>query len=143
MKLAGGEMGTTLSRKTLKTYRQILKESVKKLNTYGKQREIMGKRNSYSKIDPDDTLKAAYHVQLAVEGEYITGAGIFATTNDGTTLKPFPERLKQMRGTTYQKIVADAGYDSEVAKVEEVFTSKPFFDLLFRLRTRGSIRLRG
>jgi transposase len=61
----------------------------------------------------DDTLKAAYQVQLAVEGEYITGAGIFATTYDGTTLKPFPERLKQMRGTTYRKVVADAGYDRE------------------------------
>ncbi|MDR0689187.1 MAG: hypothetical protein LBG08_02815 [Spirochaetaceae bacterium] len=85
---------------------------MKKLNTYGNQREIMGKRTSYSKTDPDatfmrmkdDTLKAAYHVQLAVEGEYITGAGIFATTNDGTTLTPFLERLKQMRGTTYRNI---------------------------------------
>jgi transposase len=121
MKLAGGGAGASLSRKTLKTYRQILKECVKKLNTCGKQREIMGKRNSYSKTDPDATfmrmkdksLKAAYNVQLAVEGEYITGAGIFATTGDGATLKPFLERLKQMLGTTYRKVVTDAGYDSE------------------------------
>jgi transposase len=83
----------TLSRKTLKTYRNTLKERVKKLNTYAKQRDIMGKRNSYSKTDndaafmrmKDETLKAAYNAQLAVEGEYITGAGIFATTNDGAT----------------------------------------------------------
>jgi hypothetical protein len=50
---------------------------------------------------------------LAVEGEYITGAGIFATTNDGATLKPFLEHLKQMPGRSYRKIVANAGYESE------------------------------
>jgi hypothetical protein len=81
----------------------------------------MGKRNSYSKTDQDatfmrmkdETLKAAYNAQIAVEGEYITGAGIFATTNDGATLKPFLEHLKQMPGRSYAKIVADAGYESE------------------------------
>jgi hypothetical protein len=94
---------------------------VKKLNAYAKQREIMGKRTSYSKTDhdaafmrmKDETLKAAYNAQLAVEGEYIRGAGIFATTNDGATLKPFLEHLKQMLGRSYAKIVADAGYESE------------------------------
>jgi hypothetical protein len=55
----------------------------------------------------------AYNAQLAVEGEYITGAGVFATTNDGAALKPFPEHLKQMPGRTYKKIAADAGYESE------------------------------
>jgi hypothetical protein len=43
----------------------------------------MGKRNSYSKTGPDaafmrmkdGTLKAAYNVRIAVEGEYISGAG--------------------------------------------------------------------
>jgi hypothetical protein len=81
----------------------------------------MGKRNSYSKTDndatfirmKDQTLKAAYNVQLAVEGEYITGAGIFATTNDGATLKPFLEHLKQILGRIYRKVVTDAGYESE------------------------------
>jgi hypothetical protein len=87
MKLEGAEgAGAGLSRKTLKTYRKTLKERVKKLNTYAKQRDIMGKRTSYSKTDndatlmriKDETLKAAYNAQLAVEGEYIRGAGIFA-----------------------------------------------------------------
>ncbi|MDR2245434.1 MAG: hypothetical protein LBE17_01975 [Treponema sp.] len=61
-----------------------------------------GKHNGYSKTDQDvtfmrmkdETLKAAYNVYLAVEGEYIKGADIFATTNDGATLKPFLEHLK-------------------------------------------------
>jgi transposase len=116
-----GGAGGSLSRKTLKTYRETLKESVKELNVYEKQREIMGKRNSYSKTDQDatfmrmkdETLKAAYNAQIAVEGEYITGAGIFSTTNDGATLKSFLEHLKQMLGRSWGKIVADAGYESE------------------------------
>jgi hypothetical protein len=48
----------------------------------------------------DKTLKAAYNVQLAVEGEYISGAGIFANPNDGVNLKPFLERMKEMLGKT-------------------------------------------
>jgi hypothetical protein len=51
MKLEGA--GESLSRRTLKTYRKTLKESVKKLNTCAKQRDIMGKRNSYSKTGQD------------------------------------------------------------------------------------------
>jgi transposase len=57
MKLEGAEgAGAGLSRKTLKTCRKALKESVKKLQVYAKQREIMGKRNSYAKTDHDATL---------------------------------------------------------------------------------------
>jgi transposase len=110
-----------VSRRALKDYRKELKECMKKLKKYGKQREIMGKRNSYSKTDPDatfmrmkdETLKAAYNVQIAVEGEYISGAGIFANPNDGTNLKPFLERLTAMLGHRYKSITADAGYESE------------------------------
>jgi transposase len=110
-----------IPRRTLKEYRKELKECVKKLEKYRKQREIMGIRNSYSKTDTDatfmrmkdETLQAAYNVQAAVEGEYITGAGVFANPNDGTTLKPFLERLKLMLGNVYEKVTADAGYESE------------------------------
>ncbi|MDR2094133.1 MAG: transposase, partial [Treponema sp.] len=111
----------TIPRRTLKEYRKELKECVKKLAKYRKQREIMGNRNSYSKIDPDatfmrmkdKTLKAAINEQVAVEGEYITGAGVFANPNDGTNLKPFLEHLKEMLGRRYEKVTADAGYESE------------------------------
>jgi hypothetical protein len=37
------------------------------------------------------------------KAEYLTGAGIFATANDGATLKPFLEHLKQMLGRIYQR----------------------------------------
>jgi transposase len=117
--LEGGE--GTIPRRRLKEYRKELKECVKKLGKYGKQREIMGIRNSYAKTDPDatfmrmkdETLKAAYNAQIAVEGEYITGAGIFSNPNDGTNLKPFLERLAAMLGRRYKRITADAGYESE------------------------------
>jgi hypothetical protein len=46
-------------------------------------------------------------------GEYITGAGIFATANDGAPLKAFPKHLKQRPGTACKKIIADAGHESE------------------------------
>jgi transposase len=117
MKLEGAEgTGAGLSRKTLKTYRNTLKERVKKLNTYAKQRDIMGKRNSYSKTGrdaafmrmKDETLKATYNAQLAAEGEYIRGAGIFATANDGAALKPFLEHLKQMLGRSYANCFCSA-----------------------------------
>jgi transposase len=110
-----------IPRRTLKEYRKELAECVKKLKKYRKQRDIMGKRNSYSKTDPDatfmrmkdETLKAAYNVQLAVEGEYISGAGIFANPNDGTNLKLFLERFEEMLGRRYKSVTADAGYESE------------------------------
>jgi hypothetical protein len=111
----------TIPRRTLKDYRKELAECIKKLKKYRNQREIMGKRNSYSKTDPDatfmrmkdETLKAAYNVQIAVEGEYITGAGIFSNPNGGTNLKPFLERLTAMLGRKYTSVTADAGYESE------------------------------
>ena len=45
-----------LARRILKEYRKELSECMKKLKRYRKQREIMGKRNSYSKTDPDATF---------------------------------------------------------------------------------------
>jgi hypothetical protein len=41
-RLEGGEAGGVVSRKRLKGYRKALLEGVKKLEKYGKQREIMG-----------------------------------------------------------------------------------------------------
>jgi hypothetical protein len=78
-----------------------------------KRRKEQADRDAAFMRMKDETLKAAYNAQLAVEREYITGAGVFATTNDGAAFKPFLEHLKQMLGRSYKKIVADAGYESE------------------------------
>jgi hypothetical protein len=78
-------------------------------------------RNSYAKTDPDATfmrlkdksLKAAYNVQAAAEGEYISGAGIYRNPNDAVNLKPFLEGMKEKLGKVYEKVTADAGYERE------------------------------
>jgi hypothetical protein len=110
----------------LKEYRKKLKVCIKKLQKYRKQRENRGNCNSYSKTDPDapfmrmkdETLKAAYNVRAAVEGEYLTGAGSCATPNDGANLKPFLERLKVTLGNVHEQVTVDAGYESEVTVYE-------------------------
>ena len=106
-----------------------LEELRQKHLEYEQKKEILGERGSYSKTDTDATfmrmkddhmkngqLKPAYNVQLAVESEYIVGAGVFQNCNDLGTLIPLlgtmfghlpllTERLK--------KIIADSGYESE------------------------------
>jgi transposase len=113
-----------------KTPDQRVQEKLLELLTrwegYEEKLEIMGKyRNSYSKTDPDATfmhmkedhmrngqLKPGYNVQLAVNSEYITGVAAFANRTDSGTLVPFLKKLEYGHCRKYDKIVADAGYES-------------------------------
>lgn len=83
-------------------------------------------RNSFSKTDPDATfmhlkedhmrnaqLKPAYNLQLAVEGEYITGLDISSERSDQLTLIPLLEKMENKIGCSYGDVTADAGYESE------------------------------
>ena len=93
---------------------------------YEAQLEIMGAgRNSYSTTDTDATfmrmkedhmkngqLKPAYNVQIAVNSEYITGIEAFSNRTDFGTLVPFLEEISTQHGCRYEKVVADAGYES-------------------------------
>ena len=93
---------------------------------YEAQLEIMGPgRNSYSRTDVDATfmrmkedhmrngqLKPAYNVQIAVNSEYITGIEAFSNRTDYGTLAPFLEEISSRHGSRYEKVVADAGYES-------------------------------
>ena len=93
---------------------------------YERHLGIMGPgRNSYSKTDHDATfmrmkddhmrngqLKAAYNLQLAVNGEYIVGYGAFEDRNDSGTMIPFLKALEALHGKRYKSITADAGYES-------------------------------
>ena len=93
---------------------------------YEAQLKIMGTdRNSYSKTDTDATfmrmkedhmrngqLKPAYNVQIAVNSEYITGIEAFSNRTDFGTLAPFLEEISSQHGCRYEKVVADAGYES-------------------------------
>ena len=104
-----------------------LKDWKNKLETYQEHLEIMGDyRNSYSKTDHDATfmrlkedhmrngqLKAAYNIQLASASVFIIGENVSHHPNDMYTLKPFLTKLLKSYPNKLDKIVADAGYESE------------------------------
>lgn len=58
-------------------------------------------------------LKAGYNVQHGVDSEYITWLTIGPHPTDTVTLIPFLDRMKQYLNFKYDKVVADAGYESE------------------------------
>lgn len=58
-------------------------------------------------------LKPAYNLQHGVDSEYITWLTIGPQPTDTTTLIPFLEEAKEYLKFKYQKIIADAGYESE------------------------------
>jgi transposase len=93
---------------------------------YEKYQKTFAGRNSFSKTDPDATfmhlkedhmrnsqLKPAYNLQLAVEGEYITGLDISSERSDQLTLIPLLEKMDKNIGSAYRDVTADAGYESE------------------------------
>ncbi|KUO61720.1 MAG: transposase [Gracilibacter sp. BRH_c7a] len=102
---------------------QSFYERQEKYDTHSK---LFEGRNSYCKTDTDATfmrmkddhmrnsqLKPGYNVQIGVEGEYVTGVGIFQDRNDTTTLIPFLKYMESNLKSNYQKIIADSGYESE------------------------------
>lgn len=105
---------------------ELLTELLRRQEKYEKYQETFSGRNSFSKTDPDATfmhlkedhmrnaqLKPAYNLQLAVEGEYITGLDISSERSDQLTLIPLLEKMEKNLGTAYQDVTADAGYESE------------------------------
>ena len=106
---------------------ELLKDWKEKLESYRKHLEIMGDyRNSYSKTDHDATfmrmkedhmkngqLKPAYNIQLASASGFIIGENISHHPSDMYTLKPFLKDLLEKYPNKLNRIVADAGYESE------------------------------
>jgi transposase len=105
---------------------ETISEYMKKAEKYEKYQQTFKGRNSFSKTDPDATfmhmkedhvrnaqLKPGYNVQLAVEGEYITGLDISSERSDQLTLIPLLERMDEKIGQAYEDITVDAGYESE------------------------------
>ena len=115
-----------LSKQQNKSLQKLEKEQLVKLKEYERHLEILGERNSYSKIDTDATfmrmkedhmgngqLKAAYNVQISTENQIITHYSIHQASTDFTTLKTHLEGFKNNYGRESAKIIADAGYGSE------------------------------
>ena len=82
-------------------------------------------RNSFSKTDTDATfmhmkedymkngqLKPGYNIQIGVESEYIVGVGAFSNRSDVQTLIPFLNRIFLHTNRRFERIIADAGYES-------------------------------
>ena len=106
-----------------------LEDLRKKYLEYEEKKEILEGRGSYSKTDKDATfmrmkddhmkngqLKPAYNVQLAVESEYVVGAGVFQNCNDLGTLIPLLENMFEncpLIQEHLKKVIADSGYESE------------------------------
>lgn len=105
---------------------ELLCEYISRQSKYEKYQQTFKGRNSFSKTDQDATfmhmkedhmrnaqLKPGYNVQLAVEGEYITGLDVSSERSDQLTLIPLLERMDEKLGQTYEDVTADAGYESE------------------------------
>ena len=99
---------------------------IDKKNEYISSLRKFNGRNSYSKTDVEATfmhlkedhmrngqLKAAYNIQIGVESEYIIGLGAFSNRSDVGTLIPFLKRIKGHTNRTIERVIADAGYESE------------------------------
>lgn len=103
-----------------------LSEYISRQQKYEQYQQTFKGRNSFSKTDPDATfmrmkedhmqgaqLKPGYNVQLAVEGEYITGLDVSSERSDQLTLIPLLDRMDEQLGQVYGDVTADAGYESE------------------------------
>lgn len=112
-------------KKLQKQYESVM-EYLKRQNTYNDSKNKFDGRNSFSKTDSDATfmhmkedhmrngqLKPGYNLQIGVEGEYITGMGVFSDRNDLGTLIPMLKGMNELSGHKYKNIVADSGYESE------------------------------
>ena len=135
--------GTGKRKSPLQKSIETLEEYLEKLKEYTQKLYICGERNSYSKTDHDATfmrmkedamgngqLKAGYNLQHGVDSEYITWLSIGPQATDTTTLIPFLKDMQEHLSFKYQKIVADAGYESEenylyIEKNEQLAFIKP------------------
>ena len=115
-----GHHKTQLQR-DIETLEAFLSKKVEYASHLGKFRG----RNSYSKTDVDATfmhmkedymrngqLKPGYNIQIGVESEYIVGVGSFSNRTDVNTLIPFLNRIQNHTHRRFERIVADAGYES-------------------------------
>lgn len=123
------ELNTKLkepSKQQLKALKKLEEEHLPKLEIYENDLEILGKRNSYSKTDPDATfmrmkddhmkngqLKPAYNVQISTENQFVTLASIHQKPGDTTTLESHLDKFEENYQKQSEEVVADAGYGSE------------------------------
>jgi transposase len=121
-------------RKARRSERSVIRKTKKKCADlrdrelkYTQQLAVLGDRNSYSKTDPDATfmrmkedhmqngqLKAGYNLQIATNNQFVLGFDLYPNPTDTRTLPPFLHTMLEHFQHLPEKIVADAGYGSEV-----------------------------
>ncbi|MFZ1788002.1 MAG: IS1182 family transposase [Saprospiraceae bacterium] len=114
------------AKKVAKELQKLQDEHLPKLEKYENDLEILGKRNSYSKTDPDATfmrmkedhmkngqLKPSYNPQISTENQFITHVSIHQTPGDTTTLTSHLDGFEKAYEKQSKEVVADAGYGSE------------------------------
>ena len=97
-----------------------------KLDDYEKKEATLGKRNSFSKTDPDATfmrmkedhmlngqLKPGYNLQMSTSDQFIINYSLHQNPTDTLTLKPHLKQYEDLYGNMPACICADAGYGSE------------------------------
>ena len=97
-----------------------------KLDDYDAKEATLGKRNSFSKTDPDATfmrmkedhmlngqLKPGYNLQMSTSDQFIVNYSLHPNPTDTLTLKPHLQQHQDLYGTMPTCICADAGYGSE------------------------------
>ena len=118
--------GTGKRKSPLQKSIETLEEYLERLKDYTQKIHTCGQRNSFSKTDHDATfmrmkedamgngqLKPAYNLQHGVDSEYIVWLTVGPQPTDTTTLIPFLEETREYLRFKYQKVIADAGYESE------------------------------
>jgi transposase len=109
-----------------KKLKDLTNKHLPKLREYEHKLAKCGKRNSYSKTDPDATfmrmkedamkngqLKPAYNLQIATENQFITNLDLYPNPTDTLTLIPFLQLHKSRYGKHSKICCADSGYGSE------------------------------
>jgi len=97
-----------------------------KLDEYETKETTLGKRNSFSKTDPDATfmrlkedhmlngqLKPAYNWQISTSDQFIVNYSLHQNPTDTLTLKTHLQQHEDLYGSMPACICADAGYGSE------------------------------
>jgi transposase len=98
-------------------------ENMKK---YLRYESLLGKRNSFSKTDPDATfmrmkedhmrngqLKPGYNLQITTSNQYILSYSLHHNPTDTLTLKSHLEQFESLYKKYPEALTADAGYGSE------------------------------
>ena len=118
--------GTGRRKSPLQKSIETLEGYLGRLKGYTQKLHTCGKRNSFSKTDPDATfmrmkedamgngqLKPAFNLQHGVDAQYITWLTVGPQPTDTTMLIPFLRETEEYLAFKYKKIIADAGYESE------------------------------